>query len=52
MITEVSVEKGKLTQKTVKHEFEVVSGGKVKVMLWKDILNIKPLASFAFTNIN
>lgn len=52
LITEVSVAKGKLEQKTVKSDFEVVSGGKVKAMLWKDILNIKPLASFVFTNVN
>lgn len=52
LITEVSVAQGKLEQKTVKNDFKVVSGGKVKAMLWKDMLNIKPLASFAFTNVN
>lgn len=51
LITEVTVESGKLDTKTVKADFEVKSGGKVKVMLWRNLTNIQPLAAFVSADI-
>ena len=51
LIPEITISKGGTDTKTVKANFEVITGGTVKAMLWIDLASVNPLATFVSVEV-